>query len=373
MEIWLFDIMMWPYRQWEIPYPFPASMYDRKLGMKLYDGHLALLKRADELGYDGVCLAEHHFAFNGTAPSPNLIAAAVATHTSNTRIVLMGNCLPIHGHPVRVAEELAMIDVLSHGRLVSGFLRGTARETHAYLVDNSEARSMWEESWELIVKAWTEPEPFAWHSEHYDYDEVSIIPRPVQQPHPPIVAAANSAESIEWAASHHAGLLTSFSPTEQIAETLGYYRKYAQEQCGWTPRPEDTGVSRQVYVAHTDAQAREEVEAHAFQFYSNIGAGVHDPQTRERQRLRISDRSYAYKSAGHRAMPIGEDARYERVIEDGYLVAGSPDTVTRLIKEQQKALGVGRFLTYLPFGTMEPDQAMRSLELFAKEVMPNLR
>jgi alkanesulfonate monooxygenase SsuD/methylene tetrahydromethanopterin reductase-like flavin-dependent oxidoreductase (luciferase family) len=373
MQVWLFDIMQWPYKQAEIGYPFPSRLYDHKLASELYDGNLALLKRADELGYDGVCLAEHHFAFNGTAPSPNLIAAALATQTSNVKIALLGNCLPIHGHPVRLAEELAMIDVLSHGRLVSGFLRGTAKETHAYNIDNAEARSRWEEAWELIVKAWTEPEPFEWQGEYYHYDAISIIPRPVQQPHPPILAAANSAESIEWAASHHAGLLTSFSPTEQIAETLGYFRKYAQEKCGWTPAPEDTGVSRQVYVSTTDAKAREEVEAHAMQFYTGIGESVRDPGAIAGSRVRLSERSYAYKSGPHRAMPIGDDARYDKLIEDGYLVAGSPDTVTRLIRKQEKELGVGRFLTYIPFGTMEPAQAMRSVELFGKEVLPNLR
>lgn len=372
MEVWLFDIMQWPYRQWEIPYPFPGTMYDRSLGKQHYEGHIGLYKRADEVGYDGVCFAEHHYGFQGTAPSPNLMAAVVASQTKNVKIALLGNCLPIHGHPVRVAEELAMIDVISGGRLMSGFLRGTARETHAYSVDNSAARAMWEEAWELIVKAWTEPEPFSWHSEHYNYELVSIIPRPIQQPHPPVLAAANTAESIEWAAKHHAGLLTSFSPTYQIRETFDYYRKVAKEQYGWTPTAADTGVSRQVYVAETDAKAREEVEAHARHFYEGVAA--HVGEAREQQKMRLSERSHAYKAAGtHIAMPSGDNARYEKLMEDGYLVAGSPDTVTRRIKEQEKDLGVGRFLTYLPFGTMETPQAMKSLDLFAKEVLPNLR
>ena len=99
---------------------------------------------------------------------------------------------------------------------------------------------------------------------------------------------------------------------------------------------------------------------------------VDNAQARAQQRLRMSDRSHAYKSGPHRAMPHGADAAYEKLIEDDYLVAGSPDTVTRLVKKQEKALGVGRFLTYLPFGTMEPSQAMRSLELFGREVLPNL-
>ena len=90
MQVWLFDIMPWPYRQWEIPHPFPGSMFDRELGKELYDGHLALYKRADELGYDGVCFAEHHYGTNSVDPSPNLMAAAVATHTSNAKIVILG-------------------------------------------------------------------------------------------------------------------------------------------------------------------------------------------------------------------------------------------------------------------------------------------
>jgi len=373
MKVWLFDIMPWPYRQWEIPYPFPGSMYDRQLGKELYDGHLALYKRADELGYDGVCVAEHHYGTNNVSPSPNLMAAAVATHTSNAKIVVLGNCLPMHGHPVRLAEELAMIDVLSGGRLVSGFIRGGGREYWAYSIDVTKGRSMFNEAWDLIVKAWTADEPFAWHGEHYHYDTVSILPRPLQQPHPPIVCAANSAESVEWAAEHHRPLITSFSTTAQIAETFAYYRRYAEEECGWVPQPEDMGVSRQCYVASTDAKAREEIEEHAHHFYNELSAPHQGAELAAINVARNTPRSFAYKSETHRAMPRGSDAEFERVQEDGYLVTGSPDTVIRRIREQQQALGVGIFLTYLPFGTLEPKQAMGSLELFAREVMPNLK
>jgi alkanesulfonate monooxygenase SsuD/methylene tetrahydromethanopterin reductase-like flavin-dependent oxidoreductase (luciferase family) len=373
MELWLFDIMQWPYRQWEIPYPFPGTMYDRKLGKELYDGHLALYKRADELGYDAVCFAEHHYGTNSVDPSPNLMAAAVATHTENAKIVILGNCLPMHGHPIRVAEELAMVDVLSNGRLVSGFIRGGGREYYAYSIDIATGRKMFEEAWDLIVKAWTEPEPFDWHGEYYNYDVISILPRPVQQPHPPIIAAANTAESIEWAARKHVPLITSFAPTKQIKETFEYYRKFAHDECGWDPTPEYCGVSRQVYVASSDAKAREEVEAAAYHFYHQLSEPHLRDEMRRLNESRITDRSFDYKSEAHRAMPVGSDAEYDNVMRDGYLVAGGPDTVTRLIKEQEKELGVGLFLTYLPFGTLDPKDSMASLELFAKEVMPNLR
>src|SRR5207244_5666319 len=133
--------------------------------------------------------------------------------------------------------------------------------------DLSEGREMCEEAWDLIVKAWTEPEPFAWHGEHYHYDVVSILPRPVQQPHPMIVTTASSAEGIEWAARHRVPMLTAFSPTEHIAQTFAHYRRYAEEECGWTPTAEYTGMSRHVYVAPTDAQARAEGDEFMTDYY----------------------------------------------------------------------------------------------------------
>jgi alkanesulfonate monooxygenase SsuD/methylene tetrahydromethanopterin reductase-like flavin-dependent oxidoreductase (luciferase family) len=370
MEVWLFDIMPWPYRQGEIPHPFPGRLFDRKLGKELYDGHLALYKRADELGYDGVCFAEHHYGTNSVDPSPNLMASAVATNTSNCKIVILGNCLPMHGHPIRLAEELAVVDMLSGGRLVSGFIRGGGSEYYAYGVDITRGRAMFNEAADLIVKAWTADEPFAWHGEYYDYDVVSIVPRPLQQPHPPIIVAGNTAESIEWAAERRYPLMTSFSPTDQIAETFAYYRKYAEEECGWTPGPEHMGVSRQCYVAESDARAREEIEEHALQFYNNVSAPARKPEMQAINAGRHTERSFAYKTEGHQHMPHGDQGLFDRVEEDGLLVTGSPDTVIRKIREQQAALGVGIFLTYLPFGTLEPKHAMKSLELFAKEVLP---
>ncbi len=370
LEIWLFDIMPWPYRQSEIPHPFPGHMYDRKLGKQLYDEHLALYRRADELGYDGVCFAEHHYGTNSVDPSPNVMASAVAAQTSNVKIVILGNCLPMHGHPVRLAEELAMVDVISGGRLVSGFIRGGGGEYWAYGVDIAKGRAMYNEAAELIVKAWTAEEPFSWHGEYYDYDCVSILPRPIQQPHPPVIVAGNTAESIEWAAEHRYPLMTSFSPTDQIAETFGYYRKYAQEACGWTPGPDYMGVSRQCYVAETDERAIQEIREHALAFYNNVSAPGRKPEMQALNAARHTERSFAYKSAGHHHMPSGGQDLFDRVQEDGLLVTGSPDTVIRKIREQQQALGIGIFLTYLPFGTLEPKHAMKSLELFAKEVLP---
>jgi alkanesulfonate monooxygenase SsuD/methylene tetrahydromethanopterin reductase-like flavin-dependent oxidoreductase (luciferase family) len=373
MKAWLLSTMSWPHRPVDIPEPFPGYLYDRRLGRELYDGYMRMFRRADELGFEAIFIAEHHYARTGTAPSPNLMAAAVATHTERARIGLLGNCLPLHGHPVRLAEELAMIDVLSNGRLVSGFLRGNTREYQSYGVDVARARGMFEEAWQLIVKAWTAMEPFAWHGEHYHYDVVSILPRPIQEPHPPILATANSVESIEWAARQHVPMMTGFSPTEQVAETFAYFRKFAREECGWEPAPDEMGINRHVYVAPTDAQALAEAESFMRDYYHAAPSSDEARRRfREMEAARNTDRSFAYKAGPHVGRPQMKVVDCERLLREGFCIVGSPDTVTRCIKEQGRLTGAGVMITYLPWGDMSLPQAMSSIELFAKEVLPNL-
>jgi alkanesulfonate monooxygenase SsuD/methylene tetrahydromethanopterin reductase-like flavin-dependent oxidoreductase (luciferase family) len=373
VKVWFLSTMSWPHRPVDIPDPFPGYLFDRKLAAELYQDYLSLFRRADELGYEGIFIAEHHYARTGTGPSPNLMAAVVATHTERARIGLLGNVLPLHAHPVRLAEELAMIDVLSGGRLVSGFLRGNTREYRAYGIDIARSRGMFEEAWDLIVKAWTADEPFAWHGEHYHYDVVSILPRPLQQPHPPILATANSAESIEWAARHHVPMMTGFSPTHQVADTCTYFRKFAAEQCGWTPAPADMGINRHVYVAKTDAIARAEAEEFMYDYYHVTPTTAEERQAvRSLDAARNTERSFSYKAGPHIGRPSMEVVDYERLLRDGFCIVGSPDTVTQCIREQERMTGAGVLVMYLPWGNMTLAQASQSLELFAKEVLPNL-
>jgi alkanesulfonate monooxygenase SsuD/methylene tetrahydromethanopterin reductase-like flavin-dependent oxidoreductase (luciferase family) len=283
-----------------------------------------------------------------------------------------------------------MIDVLSRGRLVSGFLRGGFTEWYAYSLEASETRGRFEEAWELIVKCWTEPDVFAWHGQFFNYDNISIMPRPVQQPHPQIVMAGSTAESIEWAARHRAPIASSFAPVDSMQETFAYYRKYAQEQCGWTPGPEHAMVSRQVYVAPTMQQAREEAEGYLLGFFDEVPtARKLAPRVEEYRRSGRSARSYDYKSdqtAGHQfladakatataAPSQGPSGNYtfEQLQRDGLCIIGDPDYVTQEIKRQQSVLGVGTFLTYTPFGMMPLNQATKSIDLFAKEVLPHLK
>lgn len=380
LEVWLFDQIYWP-RPGEDRhiFPFPGKYWDPAVGITQYYDHLAYLKRADELGFDGICLTEHHYTVHGL-PSPNLFAAAIATHTSHAKIVLMGNCIPLHAHPVRLAEELAMIDVLSRGRLVSGMLRGGFGEWYAYSIDADSARERFEEAWELMIECWTAQEPFAWNGKHFQYENISIMPRPVQKPHPPLIMAGRTAESIEWAARKRVPLACSFAPSESMRENFEYYREYARKECGWSPGPAHAMFSRQVYVAPTDAQARSEAEPYLTEFWREVPVARTFPEQIERYRsAQRTDRSFAFKQekmAGWQFLTkaLEENApTLDWLIEQGLAIVGDPDSVIEQIRRQQELLGAGTMMLYAPFGTLPVDMATRSMELFAKTVLPELR
>lgn len=369
--------MMWPHRgEGRTIYPFPGRLYDRELGRNFYQDHLRFFIRAEELGYDGIGFSEHHYGTNGLCPSPNVMMAAVAARTSRIKLAAMGNCLPMHAHPVRVAEELAMLDNLSNGRVISGLIRGGFLEYYAYNIDVEESRGRFEEAWELIVRAWTSEEPFEWKGKYYKYDAVSILPRPVQRPHPPMVMAAHTPQSVEWAARHRAPLAASFGTTESLARTFDYYREYAREKCGWEPGPEHCMVSRQVYVAESNQKARAEAEEHAMTFYRESPVVRRfEGKLEELRQAMMTERGLSYKQGQkeHKPSPARGELSFEHFQREGFCMIGDPDYVIEQIRAQEKALGVGTLLVYLPFGTLPVAQATKSLELFSREVLPHLR
>ena len=168
-------------------------------------------------------------------------------------LALLGPIVP-HSNPVRVAEELAMLDTMAQGRLVVGLLRGTTNEALTYDLNPAEARERTDEGMELILRAWTEPQPFGWQGRHFQYRTVSIWPRPLQQPHPPTFALGTSRESCEFAARHRLGCGVSYGPFEVMAKATRYYR----EQCarhGWQPTPDQILYRANMLVAETDEEA----------------------------------------------------------------------------------------------------------------------
>ena len=225
MKVWLFLRVGYPKRKTG-EYLMSGADYDEQLGQEIYDEVIDFIPRVEEYGFDGVFFPEHHSrAANGLSPSPNLFAAAATILTKEVKIGLMGNCLPLH-HPLRLGEELAMLDNLSHGRLIVGMTRGG--DFWAFNIPSKESRERFQEGWDLILKAWQADEPFEHHGRYWDLDYVAMLPRPVQKPHPEMWIASFSAESIEWAAANHVRLAASWSPADQVKESFDYYRRYAR-------------------------------------------------------------------------------------------------------------------------------------------------
>src|SRR3954469_13324376 len=190
-----FHLMPWP----DLPPPphflkeheaawvtLPNSLYDPVRGGDLYSRYLDELVLAEELGFDGVVVNEHHQNAYGLMPSPNLMAAALTQRTSRVKLCVLGNALPLYNPPTRVAEEYAMLDVLSGGRLIAGLVVGSGPEYYSYNVQPTEARSRFKEAVELVLRAWTEDGRFAFDGEHYQLPYVNPWPKPLQQPHPPV-------------------------------------------------------------------------------------------------------------------------------------------------------------------------------------------
>ena len=242
-------------REW----PVPPAAYDPATGAEAFRGMVERAQFVEALGFDWVSLSEHHYSPRILTPSPAVSAAWLAARVDTIKIALLGPIVPT-SNPIRVAEELAMLDTLAPGRIVVGLLRGTTNEYLSYDLNPREARERTDEGMDLILKAWTEPQPFGWQGRHFQYRTVSIWPRPQHQPHPPTYALGTSAEAGEFAARHRIGLGVSYGTFELMAKSTRYYR----EQCaryGWEPGPDDIIYRANMILGETDDAAEDALRA----------------------------------------------------------------------------------------------------------------
>src|SRR5690348_8445322 len=217
----------------------------------------------EELGFDSIWLTEHHFIEYGLSVSPVLLATAAAMRTERVRIGLAAAILPFHD-PIRLAEELAMVDILSHGRLDVGVGRGNRPvEFEGYRIPQIESRERFEESLAIMLAAWTQ-ERVAFDGRHFTIPEVRVIPKPVQRPHPPIYVVCISPDTIEATALRGFPMLNSvlrgtLEPLVQQRDTyIAACRKAGRTDAEISSLLARWGVSRHIYVAPTDAQAQAE-------------------------------------------------------------------------------------------------------------------
>jgi len=338
-------------------WPLPPGFYEPEVGEQVFQSVLERLAYIEELGFDWVSVSEHHYSARILSPSPIVLASHLAAHLSKLKIAVLGPIIPLN-NPVRVAEELAMLDNLTQGRLVVGMLRGTTNEYLVYGVKPEEARERTSEGMELVLKAWTEPYPFGWEGRHYQYRTISAWPRPMQQPYPPTYSLGTSRESCEFAARHHLGLGVSFGPFDVMSTVTRYYR----EQCalyGWEPTPEQIIYRANILVADSDAAAQE-------------GLRLREQQAESPFPMRPGVRDALIKLDARNIAGAPRQAIREGGLPTTF--AGSPDTVIKQIQQCREEVGVGVLdLAFQQFSTEEPQRIQRSLDLFGKEVLPHIR
>ena len=274
LDFYLFHLMPYPYippgEEIESTWvTLSNSHYDPEVGHRLYNDYLEELIAAEKLGYDGVCVNEHHQNAYGTMPSPDLMAAYIAAKTERIPIGIIGNALPLQGNPLRVAEEIAMLDVISGGRIISGFVRGTGMEYYSYGANPSYSQERFWEAHDLIIKAWTEPGPFHWQGKHFNLPFVNPWPRPLQQPHPPIwLPGSGSFETIKKAAKLRYPFMMVFAPQWFTKASYDPYRQAAEEN-GYEASSKQLAAAIPSYVAETEEQAHREAKPHLMWLFQN--------------------------------------------------------------------------------------------------------
>jgi alkanesulfonate monooxygenase SsuD/methylene tetrahydromethanopterin reductase-like flavin-dependent oxidoreductase (luciferase family) len=347
----------------------------RRVG-QYYNWTLDELIYAAKAGFDGVCTNEHHQNAYGFMPSPNLMGSVLARATagSNVAIVQMGATLPTSNPPIRVAEEYAMLDCISGGRLVAGLPLGSPMDVNlCYGITPMEQRERYREAFALTLKAWQAREIFAWNGRYYQLANVNLWPRPIQQPHPPVwVPGSGSISTFDFAVDNDVCYCFLSYSGARSAKTMmdGYWRVVTDK--GREPNPYRAGFLQLVAVAPTDALAEEKYAKHVEYFYHKC---LHVPPTwfappgnQDYRSLKAALTSPVRFAENTKAL------RYRDFVDKGYVIAGSPATVRQRLEEDVvKGLRVGNLMVLLQIGSMPHELTLENIDLFAREVLPHLR
>jgi alkanesulfonate monooxygenase SsuD/methylene tetrahydromethanopterin reductase-like flavin-dependent oxidoreductase (luciferase family) len=318
---------------------------------------------AEELGFESVWLPEHHFAIYGMLGNPLIFAASVAARTRRMKIGTAIMVVPFQ-HPLRLAEDAALVDALSGGRLLLGLGRGyQPPEFGGFGLDQGASRGMFDEGFDIVRRALS-GESFAHEGKFWSFrDPVEIYPKPIQKPHPPFYLAAISAGTYDLAARLGISLLRSptFTDLETVTARFEDYRVKMREY-GHDPDALDQPFLIRAYVAPTDVEARAETK-HVVWYYHLLGSLVPGAPSLP------SPSSYeAYPDAAKRLSAVTED----EVWEHGSCF-GSPERVATMLKRYLGRTGMNHIALEMRIGGLEHKKVMRSMELFAKHVMPEVR
>lgn len=340
----------------QLPEPGAQARYYREA--------LDQVLRAEQLGFNSVWVTEHHFSRHGIVSATMAFLAYLAGVTSTIRLGTAVAVLPFH-NPIQLAEEAATVDLLSGGRLDFGVGRGYQwSEFHKLAIPMDEASRRFEEAMEVILKAWTATEPFDHRGEFWSFNDMTVHPQPVQKPHPPVWVAASSPASMERVARHHWNLLIGqgeslthvAAQAEQFRASLG--------EAGLDGASDRIVAARAMYTAQSEEQARRDTEA-PFMWFKQTGQEVAAPPDRRVELLPEEYKEYRRRFVG------GVTANYNAML-DSVTLFGTPGFVSQRIEGLRQA-GVENLIFFVNFGGIENRKVLASLELFAREVMPQFK
>jgi alkanesulfonate monooxygenase SsuD/methylene tetrahydromethanopterin reductase-like flavin-dependent oxidoreductase (luciferase family) len=384
----------------------PNSFYDAEVGARLYNEYIDEAVYAEDVGFDAIMLNEHHGTPFCMGAVMNVEAAILARVTRKARIVLLGNPLPTLKHPVRMAEELAEIDLISRGRLVPGWVRGAGSEQIFNNANPAYNREYFNEAHDLVIACWTRPGPFRWEGKHFNYRFVNPWALPYQKPHPPIwIPGVLSPETIVWCAQHrypYIGLGTALPATVELWNLYG--DTAAQE--GYTAGTENFGYLQQIHVAETDEKAQEEGKAALFgggaQNFSRPEWTLPPGYNSKEATRRLARQATEYGFLGVTSETLGQAqssssskgntrerlkrgeisieeakkkiyANYNKAQDGLQIIIGSPKTVIPKLHLIMEVVRPGIFGLFQAQGPLTTDQRMNSIRLMGQEVLPAMR
>jgi len=356
-----------------------TSIADPKKFHEYYNEYLDELEYAAECGFDAVCVNEHHGNAYGLMPSPNLMAAALARRVPDAAICVMGSSLALYNPPTRVAEEFAMIDCISGGRLIAGFPVGTPMDTcYVYGGNPSSLRQRYLEAHDLVIKAWKSDEPFSFNGRFNQQRYVNCWPKPVQQPHPVVwVPGGGSVETWQWCGEQNYvySYVSYYGHVAAESTMFGYWDEMARQ--GKDRNPFRAGFLQFIGVAETTEEAIKLYKEPAEFFYTN---GLHiDPSyvmppgyvSEGTQRMKMKSQVQAAADRAEVLGSLSEDIA--GILANGYVLIGSPDEVAAKLREVAIKFNVGNLMLLLQFGNMSKETARYNTKLFAERVIPQIR
>ncbi|MCH8817670.1 MAG: LLM class flavin-dependent oxidoreductase [Chloroflexi bacterium] len=352
----------------------PSHLFDAEIASRTYNETLDELIYAAEMGYDGICVNEHHQNAYGLMPSPNLMGSVMARETRDVAIIIMGNSIALYDPPIRVAEEFAMLDCISGGRLVAGFPVGSAMDTaYGYGSNPAQLREKYAEAEELILRAWEEEEVFSFDGKYTQLRYVNIWPRPMQKPRPPVwVPGAGSIET--WNTCIEKGHLyayLSYSGYKRGKQVMDGFWKVAN--AAGVDNPYHAGFLQLVCIADNEQELHDKYAAHTEYFFNkmlHVYPGFMDPpgyRTIDTIKAGLLAQTTSFGRS------TDKETTFDELREAGNVVAGTASQVTEQLEQVIKDLHVGHLMILNQFGSIPHELAKENIRRTAQEVLPNLR